>query len=296
MMNIRHSLISAAARSKILLGDKTDDVIAILKSRQQADGGFCGKGKESDLYYTGFALLSLLALEAEFDYSSVIDYLDSFGDGEGLDLAHLGALIRERHLVMDEPYTDSLRQAFVDRVEAFRCDDGAYHHLKAQETGSAYGCFLAAGSYQELEVSIPDAQAMLDCLDKLKTNQGGFYNEEMIPAVSVPATSAAMVVQAVLTDKVQNPDAADWLLSCHIPGSGFKVISIAPVPDLLSTAVALHALAVAGADIGVIRQDSLSFVDSLWNSEIGFCPNTIDPISDTEYMFYGLLALGQLVG
>ncbi|MHC4927477.1 MAG: hypothetical protein ACYTER_09170, partial [Planctomycetota bacterium] len=61
-MNIRQSLIDAAARSKRLLGPRVADVVRILQSRQQADGGFPGKGADSDLYYTGFALLSLIAL------------------------------------------------------------------------------------------------------------------------------------------------------------------------------------------------------------------------------------------
>lgn len=296
-MNIRQSLIDAAARSKHLLGPRTADVVRILQSRQQADGGFPGKGADSDLYYTGFALLSLIALEGDFDKAAAVAYLNSFGDGDDLDLAHLAGLIRERVLVMDEPFDESMRQAFTARLDTFRCEDGSFHHLTGGDTGSAYGCFLAIGAYQDLELllSAEQSQAMLATIDKLKGPSGGFFNELDIPAVSVPATAAAMMVQRILAGAGQDTQAAEWLLTC-LDGGGFRVMPIAPVADLLSTAVALHSLVLAGVDITPIRQKCLNFVDLLWNGQIGFCANPFDPISDTEYMFYGLLSLGHLSG
>ncbi|MHC4552651.1 MAG: hypothetical protein ACYSUT_07785, partial [Planctomycetota bacterium] len=162
-MNIRQSLIDAAARSKRLLGPRVADVVRILQSRQQADGGFPGKGADSDLYYTGFALLSLIALGGDYDKAPVTSYLNSFGDGDGLDLAHLAGLIRERRLVMDEPFDEALRDAFASRLETFACKDGSFHHLAGDESGSAYGWFLAIGAYQDLALSLSSeqSQAML---------------------------------------------------------------------------------------------------------------------------------------
>lgn len=293
-MNIRTGLIEAAARSRILLGDRVEDVIRIIKSRQQTDGGFSGKGFDSDLYYTGFALLSLMALEADFDTSSVIPYLESFGQGAGLDLAHLAGLIRERVLVMDTPFHGEQQQAFVDQIERFRCADGAYHHLKGQQTGSAYGCFLAAGAYQDLSLPISATKEILKCIESLHYAGGGYFNEQEIPAVSVPATAAALMVQRILPGSADNGGAIQWLLSCREPSSGFKVMPFAPVADLLSTAVALHVLTPAGALPEKLRQELICFVDLLWKGDTGFCANPFDSISDTEYMFYGLLALGHL--
>src|ERR1017187_6242437 len=37
---------------------------AYIASKQNADGGFCGRDVESDLYYTGFALRGLAVLDA----------------------------------------------------------------------------------------------------------------------------------------------------------------------------------------------------------------------------------------
>lgn len=295
-MNIRTGLIEAAARSSILLGDRAEDVIRIIISRQQPDGGFSGKGSDSDLYYTGFAMLSLMALEADFDTSSVIPYLESFGEGACLDLAHLAGLIRERVLVMDTPFHEEQQQAFIDQIERFRCADGAYHHLKGQQTGSAYGCFLAAGAYQDLALPIPAAKEMLGCIEFLHHAGGGYFNEQDIPAVSVPATAAALMVQRILTGSADAGGAIQWLLSCREPSGGFKVMPFAPVADLLSTAVALHVLSPLGVIPETLRQELMCFVDLLWKGHVGFCANPFDSISDTEYMFYGLLSLGHLSG
>ncbi|MBL7215717.1 MAG: terpene cyclase/mutase family protein [Phycisphaerae bacterium] len=296
-MNIRQSLIDAAGRSAFLLGPRVADVVRMLARRQNPDGGFRGKGADSDLYYTGFALLSLIALKAEFDTTTVISFLDSFKSGQGQDLAHLAALIRQRMLVMNEPFDEKLRNEFREQVETFLCDDGGYHHLNAGKTGSAYGCFLAIGAYQDLGVELlPErAEGMLACIRELKSPSGGFFNETLIPAVSVPATAAAMVIQKTLTGSVKDMDAATWLLKCLDEG-GFRVMPIAPVADLLSTAVALHSLAISNFDISTIRQSCLCFVDLLWNGQVGFCANAFDAISDPEYMFYGLLSLGHLSG
>lgn len=296
-MNIRQSLIEAAGRSALLLGSRTADVVRIIMQRQNPDGGFRGKGTDSDLYYTGFALLSLVALKAEFDTASVIPFLESFEAGQGQDLAHLAALIRQRVLVMDEPFDGTLQNAFCERVETFLCGDGGYHHLNAGKTGSAYGCFLAIGAYQDLGIELPaeKVEGMLACIEQLRSGGGGFFNERLIPAVSVPGTAAAMIVRRVLTGAVQDMDAVHWLLKCLDDG-GFRVMPIAPVADLLSTAVALHSLVMAGYDLSSIRSSCLNFVDLLWNGQVGFCANAFDPISDPEYMFYGLLSLGHLSG
>ena len=68
----------------------------------------------------------------------------------------------------------------------------------------------------------------------------------------------------------------------------------APVPDLLSTATALHALSSLHTPIDGIREACLDFVDSLWTSQGAFYGTWADDVPDCEYTFYGLLALGHL--
>ena len=289
-MNIRDSLISAAAAACPVGLITCDKAAAVFLRKQNPDGGFRGKGRNSDLYYTGFAVMSLLALGRPADKQPLLRYLDPFAVGQGLDLEHLAALIRCRFLLN---YLDaSSNELLIRQVETFRCKDGAYHHLCAGQEGSAYGCFLALAAYQDLGRIIPDPGAIISCLENLNA-EGGYYNESMLPVVSVPGTAAALTTLVALGQS-PDPRAADWLLKSRDPRGGFKVMPAAPVADLLSTAVALHALRIVGADLDSICQIDIEFVTGLWDDEIGFRQNTLDPISDCEYCFYGLLSLGHL--
>lgn len=70
---------------------------------------------------------------------------------------------------------------------------------------------------------------------------------------------------------------------------GFRATEQAPIPDLLSTAVALFTLRLVGAK----ASDATPFVQAHWLDNGGFAPTLYDDYSDVEYVFYGLLALGS---
>jgi prenyltransferase beta subunit len=89
------------------------------------------------------------------------------------------------------------------------------------------------------------------------------------------------------------PSAVDWLLARQHPAGGFLATTDAPLPDLLSTAVSLHALDAVGADWRSRQEQILDFIDSLWSAEGGFHGSWADDDLDSEYTFYGLLALGH---
>jgi hypothetical protein len=86
----------------------------------------------------------------------------------------------------------------------------------------------------------------------------------------------------------------EWLLEQAHPEGGFKAMPQAPIPDLLSTATALHALAGLEVPIEPIQEKCLDFIDTLWTNEGAFHGNWTDDYLDCEYTFYGLLALGHL--
>lgn len=70
---------------------------------------------------------------------------------------------------------------------------------------------------------------------------------------------------------------------------------LAPIPDLLSTATSLHALACLDLSLSASAKElCLNFLDSLWSAEGGFHGHWADDHLDVEYTFYGLLALGHL--
>jgi hypothetical protein len=66
------------------------------------------------------------------------------------------------------------------------------------------------------------------------------------------------------------------------------------MPDLLSTATGLHALAGMGVSLAPVRAPCLRFVRSLLTEEGSFRGTHADEVGDCEYTFYGLLALGHL--
>ncbi|PYK02665.1 MAG: hypothetical protein DME23_01180, partial [Verrucomicrobia bacterium] len=91
-----------------------------------------------------------------------------------------------------------------------------------------------------------------------------------------------------------NPSVAGWLLArCHSAG-GFLAAPNAPMPDLLSTATALHALAGMQVSFEQVKEKCLDFIDTLWTNEGAFHGHWGDEHLDCEYTFYGLLALGHL--
>ena len=97
-----------------------------------------------------------------------------------------------------------------------------------------------------------------------------------------------------LLERLANEAAGDWLLAQTHPEGGFLAIPGAPIPDLLSTATALHALAGLQTSFERIKESCLDYIDSLWTNEGSFHGNWADDHLDCEYTCYGLLALGHL--
>lgn len=69
---------------------------------------------------------------------------------------------------------------------------------------------------------------------------------------------------------------------------------LTPMPDILTTAVTLHALDGLQADWHSVKEDCLDFIDTLWDNRGGFYGHWADDALDAEYSYYGLLALGHL--
>ncbi len=97
MKSIPDRLLQAAACSRRFLDEDSRDKMAdFILARQNTDGGFRGRGVESDIYYTLFAVASLKALGYPVPLFKVWKYVRSFGMGDGLDLVHLVCLVQLR--------------------------------------------------------------------------------------------------------------------------------------------------------------------------------------------------------
>lgn len=275
------------------LADSAALVTSFLHSQMNDDGGFKDRAGASDLYYTVFGLEGLLALRADLPAARVESYLRSFGSGDGLDFIHLSCLARCWAALPPGTRRAAPRDEILKRVETYRTPDGAYNAAQNSQAGNLYGCFIALGAYEDLGAEIPDPDAILRLVDRLRANDGGYSNQEDQPMGLTPSTAAAATLLRHLGQDA-DPAIAKWLLSrCH-PEGGFFATPDAPIPDLLSTATSLHALAGLHADFENIKEPCLDFIDSLWTSKGAFYGHWGDNIADCEYTYYALLALGHL--
>jgi len=289
-------MIDAAAKVPGQLTDSTDLVAEFTAGRINRDGGFRGRTAKSDLYYTVFGIESLIALGAPLDSDHVLGYLNGFADGNSLDLVHLACLARCRANLRQPEHTEhELNEKIAHRLEFHRCADGGYSNSMGAKSGTAYACFLALGAYQDLDLDIPNPAGLIECILSLQRPDGAFANDATIQTGSTPATAAAVTTLHYL-NCTPPPPSVQWLLARSRATGGFLAAPVAPIPDLLSTATAIHALALAKAPLDDIKQPTLEFIDSLWSTDGAFAGNWLDETLDCEYTYYGLLALGHLNG
>ena len=286
-------MLQVARLAPKVLGESADKVAAFLRSQMNADGGFKDRAGNSDLYYTVFGIEGLFALRADLPANSLETYLRSFGAGENLDLVHVACLARCWGMLPREALEDGVRGAILAHVQSHCSADGGYNVSAQAESGTIYGCFLALGAYQDLGREIPDAPGIVRCIESLRTDDGGYANQHDLPMGLTPSTAAAVTILRHL-DQPVDPKLADWLLARAHGEGGFFATPAAPIPDLLSTATALHALAVMQTDFSKVKEPTLDFIDTLWSSQGGFFGNWEDDTLDCEYTYYGLLSLGHL--
>ena len=140
---------------------------------------------------------------------------------------------------------------------------------------------------------MPQEEALGSSLMRLLLQDGSFANEPGMMEGTTTATAAAVTLFRHL-GLPHHPGTGDWLLQRIHASGGFLATPRAPLPDLLSTATALHALVSLEISTGHLRDLCLDFVDSLWSAEGGFHGHWADDDLDAEYTSYGLLALGHL--
>lgn len=287
-------MLQVARLAPRVLGDSAELVQRFLSSQINDAGGGLDRDGEPDLYYTIFVLAGLQALQAELPADRVERYLGGFAEGDGLDFVHLGALARCWGAMGAERVPPSTRDAILARIEGYRALDGGYEGEKGAEHGNAYGCFIALGAYQDLGRELPEAMRMVQCLKFLETADGAWANARGVRTGSTNATAAAVTLLRHLAVPV-NAVVGEWLLNQAHPQGGFVAAPGAPLPDLLSTATTLHALAGLQVPLpAAVRERCLDFIDTLWSAEGGFHGHWADDHLDAEYTFYGLLALGHL--
>jgi prenyltransferase beta subunit len=284
-------MLQVARLAPTQLGESRELVVRFLHGQLNPDGGFQDRSGCSDLYYTVFGLDALVALQADLPAASDA-YLKTLGDGADLDFVHLACLARAWATLRprrDDVPGDSLLM----RLEAFRTADGGYAQSGGASHGSVYAAFLALGAYEDLGRQPPDAPVILESIARLRASDGSYANHPGLASGTTPTTAAAVLLLRHL-DATVDRDVGMWLLDRCQPRGGFVASASTPMPDLLSTATALHALSAMHLPIGGLQEPCLDFVDSLWTNRGGFHGSWLDDMLDCEYTYYGLLALGHL--
>ena len=293
-MSVRIELIQVARLGAKFLGESAGLVREFYR-RQWTDAG-AGRDRSgrADLYYTVFALNGCEALEVVVPDAQLDTWLRTFGEGEGLDLVHVTSLARCWASLGKKRMPADLAKALLARLESFRKPDGGYDGAPNKQHGTAYGSFLALGAYQDFGKFPPSPLSIVQSLKLLETPDHAWNNAPGLPVGSTNPTAGAVTLLRHLHLPI-NPAVGDWLLARLHPQGGFTAVPGAPMPDLLSTATALHALASLDRRLTAAqRERCLDFVDTLWSAEGGFHGHWADDDLDAEYTFYGLLALGHL--
>ena len=274
-------MLQLARLAPKLLGE-SKELVANFLTTQQSGGAFLDRSGRPDLYYTVFGLESLRALSIDLPVETTVAFLHSFGCGDGLDLVHLSSLMR---------CWANLSTPHAARVPPPEFTAAVAARLARIESGNIYNGFLLLGAFQDLHLQPP--REILRTTENLRAADGAYANHGGAARGLTSATAAAIAILRHFGE-CPDPGLGEWLLARRHTSGGFLASPDAPMPDLLSTATALHALTSLRIPLDSIREPALDFLDSLWTNRGGFFGSWADDVLDCEYTYYGLLALGHL--
>lgn len=286
-------MVQVARLAPKMLLSSTQLVVDFYESQRHPLGGFRDRAGNSDLYYSVFGVEGFQALQQPLADDWLLPYVQKYGDGSCLDLVHASCLSRCWAAVSSSNRGSCPRDALFSKILSHRTSDGGYDGI-AMGQGNLYSCFLAVGAFQDLGFPIPHVDSLIDFIAGMRDPKGGYFNNRDLPISLVPQTAAAVNLLRRLGYRHDEEKIVQWILSCLYPEGGFRAGTIVAMPDLLSTATALHALASLKVDIGGAAELCLDFVDSLWTNRGGFYGEWEDTHVDVEYTYYALLALGHL--
>lgn len=276
------------------IGSEGCSVIAArMQAARQADGGFSGRAGASDLYYSVFAAGILRAVDDPDTIRTQPAYLAAQGDGAECDLVHLACLARLRaEAGLDDPV---VTQAIAAQLHGYAYPAGGFSQTPNPDHATAYGSYLAFAAYQDLGLELPDRDGLMAAIEGCRSSDGAYANEPD-QEHGLTAITAGIVALRCHCGLPIEAATRDWIMARAHRQGGFMASPLVPVPDLLSTATALTALAHLEADLGPLTQPCLMFLDALWDSRGGFRPHAFESAVDSEYTWYGMLCLGILLG
>ena len=249
--------------------DTLEEMKYFVRGQQTAEGGFADRGGKCDLYYSLFGLFVSEALGMQEVVPSLKRYIKNVAQTGNLQGIHWHcAVILYAKLFGVEALPLTLRQQ--PRTSG----------NQPSQAPASYSLFINLLTYYYTA----DYFRLYQTQKLLRTSKA---KAEM----PCPVTAANLVLQHSFG--IREDVLLDRLISFYRNDGSFSAVKQAPVGDLLSTGVALYTLKFIHHDLRIMKPDCLEYVDSLYAGG-GFCATLLDPGTDVEYTFYGLLALGAL--
>ena len=259
------------AKAPQILDDEMVSEIRSFVIRQQTnEGGFADRGGKTDLYYTLFGIYVAEALSVSNVFEPARNYVINQVHNSHLSGVHLycGAILYSKLIGSDET-SEKLRRQIISDLRISTSEQ------------PEYSGFLGILALYYLE----DYRNIQHVVNQYKRS---VTLKENTPC---PVVAANAVIQAMAGKRSSGN--AEVLYSFRRENGGFAALHRAPSDDLLSTGVALYTLHFLEADIRLIKPDCLGFIDNLYDNG-GFRSTSEDYMTDVEYTFYGLLALGSM--
>ncbi len=285
--------IAARGAQAFLTSESKAAIVDFVVGQMNPDGGFRGRTRDSDLYYTLFGLECLEVMNHPLPSNELSGYLRLFGDGSGLDFIHLCCCARCLGKLPEDLKRDKNDLSIQKKLDPYRTEMGGYRLQHESNHDSIYASFLAVLAHEDLGITIKHPKHLLHALEPLRTGDNGYADQPGLSKGTTTVTAAATVLLHHYHE-YENDGLTNWLLDHYRSHGGFVATTDTPIPDLLSTATALFALHCLGVSLESIREQTFLFIESLWHDSGGFCGHIADNTPDCEYTFYGLLSLGIL--
>lgn len=256
---------------------------------QAESGFFIGRSGQGDLYYTFFGLFLAAVTNAKIKLKTCRDALAAV-DFKTLDLVHACSWLRANNLLKLLSIPDVLRGKAVEygSIKADRTFRDEIQQLALlppvafpqSDPFSPYSLFLLTTLYADFGLEIPESD-----LSPYRLVSGLYSNFRNGIDYGVNATASALFV----IPESDNGKTVEALLELQQDNGSFKAVEKAPCGDLLSTGTSIFALNHCGT---TPRKSVKPFLLACFHENGLFAATPEDPVSDTEYTVYALLALG----
>ena len=251
--------------------ESREEVKKFVQLCQHETGGFTNRTGSPDLYYSLFGVWLALALELNETLENQKRFIAG-NAGEEKGLVDSFALWLIRLVVFKHEFT---------KPSVFKLLNLTF--FEGNKTSFFYRLFLFLLTFDAF----------------YRNNTVHFFSRPALlffsPSPDAPCSIMAATIVARHTAGLNTKKETERLLGYFEENKGFKVFEETEEADLLSTAVSLFALKTAVADLRLVKPACLKLIQQNYSNG-AFLAGSGDEMHDLEYTFYGLLALGIIVG